>query len=148
MKTLPLPHTREVIIVHKYPVWSFVKKDLYLVITQKLIFLDFMWICRISNPADFMKSTWKHYKSNNSRRTHQFHGVQWEGYVSWFHVKFTGFHVKFAGFHEIRSERPIANWIVRPMFYTVSELSISNVLVNSECLCISAKTIEYLAFFS
>ena len=60
-------------------------KDLYLVITQKLIFLeklDFMW-----NPPDFInpvwnlpdftvRSTWKPYKSNNSRKTLQFHGVQ------------------------------------------------------------------------
>ena len=28
-----------------------------------------------------VKSTWKPYKSKNSRKTLQFHGVQWEGYV-------------------------------------------------------------------
>ena len=70
--------------------------------------VDFMWISQ--NLADFMKSsgfhadfmwismksTWKPYKSNNSTKTLQFHGVQWEGYVS--------------GFHEIRriSKGPIA----------------------------------------
>ena len=49
--------------------------------------------------VDFMKFTSKPYKSNNSRKTLQFHVLQWEGYVS-------GFHMKFAGFHEIRNERP------------------------------------------
>ena len=53
--------------------------------------VNFMW-----NLADFvadhMKSTWKPYKSNNSRKTLQFCGVQWKGYVSWFYMKSAGFH--------------------------------------------------------
>ena len=130
----------------------FRKKDLYLVITQKLTFMksggfhmkasrfcadfmkssrfqvkssgfhvdfrwnlvdfrwnpaDFMWIscrfheiCQISCGfheisrfhADFMKSsrfhvksTYKTYKSNISRKTLQFYGVLWEGYVMFSH---------------------------------------------------------------
>ena len=89
----------------------FRKKDLYLVVTQKLIILESGRFHEITfmksggfhlwNPADFMKSvksggfhanfmksgrfhvksTWKPYKSKNSRKTLQFHGVQWEGYV-------------------------------------------------------------------
>ena len=50
-----------------------------------------------------MKSTWKPYKSNNSTKTLQFHGVQWEGYVS--------------GFHEIRRiSKDQLPGMVRPMF--------------------------------
>ena len=78
----------------------FRKKDLYLVITQKLKILkssrfhvDFMksggfhvdFMKSGGFHVDFMKSTWKPYKSNNSTKPLQFHGVQWEGYVSGFH---------------------------------------------------------------
>ena len=73
----------------------FRKKDLYLAITQKLIFKKF--------GAFHVKSTCKPYKSNNSRRTLQFYVVQWEGYVS--------------GFHEIRriSKDQQLPGMVRPM---------------------------------
>ena len=46
------------------------------------------WSPKSSYSGFHVKSTWKPYKSNNSRKTLQFHGVQWEGYVSWFHMKF------------------------------------------------------------
>ena len=78
--------------------WSFERKTCTWRSPKSSYFMKFggfhkIW--RIS--ADFMKSTCKPYKSNNSRKTLQFYGVQWEGYVS--------------GFHEIcrisRNERPI-----------------------------------------
>ena len=59
--------------------------------------VDFTW-----NPVDFMKSTWKPYKSNNSTKTLQFYGVQWEGYASWFTWNLLDFTVKSTRFHKIR----------------------------------------------
>ena len=79
-------------------------KDLYLVITQKLIYIE---IRRISH--ELWQISWNmanFTKSNNSRKTVQSYGVQWEGYVSGFHMKSAGFHVKFTRFHEIHNERP------------------------------------------
>ena len=70
----------------------FRKKDLYLVITQKLIFL---------------KSTQNLIKSDVSTKTLQFGGLQGGGYDP-------GFNVKSAGFHEI--ERPLAR-NCNPMFF-------------------------------
>ena len=70
--------------------WSFEKKDLYLVITQKLIFLKSAGFhvkfgrFHMKFGRFHVKSTCKPYKSNNSRKTLQFYGVQWKGYVSWF----------------------------------------------------------------
>ena len=97
-------------VLYIYLIGLSLSKDLYLVTTQKLIFPDFTEIRRISceiwqiswNPAHFMRSTWKPYKSNNSRKTLQFHGVQWEGYVSGFHMQFAGFHK----IHQISCEIP------------------------------------------
>ena len=69
----------------------FRKKDLYLVITQKLIFLK--------SGGFHVKSTQNLIKSDVSTKTLQFAGVQGGGYDP-------GFHVKSSGFHEI--ERPLA----------------------------------------
>ena len=83
-----------------YTLWS-PKSSYFLIQWNPVNFvwnlLDFMKSSRFH--VDFMKFTSKPYKSNNSRKTLQFHVLQWEGYVS-------GFHMKFAGFHEIRNERP------------------------------------------
>ena len=72
-----------------------------------------------------VKSTCKPYKSNNSRKTVQFYGVQWEGYVSWFTWNLLNF-TKSARFHEISCEiRRISKdqlpGMVRPMFYVLME---------------------------
>ena len=54
--------------------------------TQALLFLA----TGLSKSGRFhVKSTWKPYKSNNSTKTLQFYGVQWEGYVSWNPADFT-----------------------------------------------------------
>ena len=76
----------------------FWKKDLYLVITQKLIFMKFGGFHKKSGRFHMklgrfhmkcggfhLKSTYKPYKSNNSRKTLQFYGVLWEGYVMFSH---------------------------------------------------------------
>ena len=87
----------------------FRKKDLYLIITQKLTFMKSAGFC-----ADFtksggfhVKSTYKTYKSNISRKTLQFYGVLWEGYVMFS--------------HEIRriSKDQQLPGMVRPMFCAV-----------------------------
>ena len=92
--------------------WSFVKKDLYLVIIQKLIFLEkvksagFQWslqseiykgfskIWQISNKIRWISHEihLKTLKSVSSWTILHFHGVQWEGYVWGFHKKSTRFH--------------------------------------------------------
>ena len=66
------------------PDWSFVKKYLYLVITQKLIFWILYEIQQISHEIrqTSCEIHLKTLKSNDSRKKLQFHGVQWEGYVS------------------------------------------------------------------
>ena len=72
----------------------FRKKDLYLVITQKLTFMksggfhvDFMKSGRfhVKSSGFHVKSTYKTYKSNISRKTLQFFGVLWKGYVIFSH---------------------------------------------------------------
>ena len=98
----------------------FRKKDLYLVITQKLTFMksggfqaDFMksagfhgfheiwWISgeihwqilcgfHMKSGAFYVKSTYKTYKSNISRKTLQFYGVLGKA-MSYFHMKSAGF---------------------------------------------------------
>ena len=94
--------------------------------------------------ADFMKSTWKPYKSNNSTKTLQFHGVQWEGYVSGFHENrqiwrnlpdFT----KSAGFR--RDQFP---GMVRPMFGFSHKRSTVIRVVNIEWDLFSPKNCSYL----
>ena len=75
------------------------RQNVWLVITQKLTFLKPLKSQRISpgrfhqNPCGFhvksgrfhVKSTYKTYKSNISRKTLQFYGVLWEGYVMFSH---------------------------------------------------------------
>ena len=60
------------------------RKDLYLVITQKLIILKSGGF-----RADFMRISWNPPENLINQITQQklfkFHGVQWEGYVSGFH---------------------------------------------------------------
>ena len=76
-----------------FPCLVFRKKDLYLIITQKLIFLksggfhEIWWISW--NPADFMKSTQNLIKSDVSTKTLQFWGCRGEAMTqdfmkSWF----------------------------------------------------------------
>ena len=83
LPSAPLSH-RKALAVILIIFLVFQKKDLYLVIMQKLIFLDFMKSGRfhMKSGGFHVKSTCKPYKSNNSRKTLQFYGVQWEGYVS------------------------------------------------------------------
>ena len=97
---------------------------------------DFMWISW--NLEDFMRSTWKPYKSNNSTKTLQFHGVQWEGYVSGFHeIRRISWNLpdftKSTRFHELcRISKDQLPGMVRPMFCfcLVSEKTVKAMLIS------------------
>ena len=106
------------------PVWPFLvfrKKDLYLVITQKLTFMksggfhvDFIW-----NPPDFMRISCR------------------------FQVKSGGFHLKSAGFHEIhrisgeicRISKDQLPGMVSPMFVCLCLFDFPSVCLSVFSVC-------------